>query len=177
VVHVPVHDQHARAARDQVGGDDRDVVEQAEPHRPIAQRVVARRAHRHEPDALAPARQLLDDAQPGAGGELGERERVVGGVGVLVEVAPALVAEDAQLLEVRGVVDAGELRARRRRDVQAHQVLAQVQVGHAGPRRGEPVGPLGMSRVGVAPVVERSVGDEGHRARGFRASGEMSKRT
>ena len=50
MVHVPVHDQHALAGR---GGQgivrrNRHIAEQAESHRPVAQRVMSRRTHRRK---------------------------------------------------------------------------------------------------------------------------------
>ncbi len=67
VVDVEVDDcDGTAAARQQLLRRDRDVVEEAEPHRPVAQRVVAGRPHRH-PDRRGRARGR------GAGG--GDRRR------------------------------------------------------------------------------------------------------
>ena len=59
VVHVPVDDQHARPAGGERGvRRHHDVVDQAEAHRRVAQRVVPRRAHRGERMASRRERQV-----------------------------------------------------------------------------------------------------------------------
>src|SRR5581483_6189096 len=83
---------------------DRDVVEDAEAHRAVAQGVVAGRAHEREP---APERGLDRRAR-------GERGRLVGRVGrngVAVEPQPRL--EVANAGDVSGLVTQLELRLRR----------------------------------------------------------------
>ncbi len=79
-----------------------------------------RGANGDKADALIAARQLVDHGESGPGGELGEGPGVVSGVGVLVDVAAALVAEGAQFVEVGAVVHAEQLEPRRRALLDAH---------------------------------------------------------
>ena len=87
VVRVPVDDHHPLAPRRQGGRRHRDVVEQAEAHRPVRRGVMTGRAQREERGVgLAPL-ETLGRVEPRSGGEEGGVPRLGPGRGVGVEVA------------------------------------------------------------------------------------------
>ena len=107
VVDVPVEDEDPLGAElaDRQLGRDRDVVEEAEAHRPRRFGVVAGGAHGAEADPVLAAEQRPGHRAGAAGGVQG---RAVGGLadeGVGVDRAAAGEAELADRLDVTGAVD------------------------------------------------------------------------
>ena len=129
---VPVDDRHSLDAERvlRVAGRDRDVVEDAEPHRVPAQRVVAGRADQREASGL--------DRRDRA--SCGEPRRFPGGrPGEGVAVQPRLFVDRGDRLDVRDVVDALDLLpARPYAAGRAAQRLEEDR---------EPFGPFGMMMV------------------------------
>src|ERR1019366_8412966 len=131
-------------------------------HRPISQRVVARRARDDESYSLVAFAKLLYHREATASRVLRDPPRVIGGVGILVDVAPALVAEDPQLVEVRTLVHARELSPRCYARSGELEIAAKAQLGHAIHDRTRAVGPFRVALLFVARVVMELVDDQHH---------------
>jgi len=86
VVHVPVHDRDATQAAHPLGmaRADRHVVEKAETHGAVAERVMARRPHSTERVAYGAIKHPVDCGDDRARRELGGSVRRLGADGVLV---------------------------------------------------------------------------------------------
>ena len=111
MVHIPVHDQYARLPQPlSVPRRDHDVVDQAEPHGTVGERVVPRRARGTEP--RAPLDTLLHGADRHAPGGQRGVPAVPAHHGVGVQRASARPREALECVEIGGRVDPLQLVAR-----------------------------------------------------------------
>ena len=152
MVHVPVEHEHPLRAqlRDGEGGGERDVVEQAEPHRPVGFGVVAGGAHAAEPQRRLAGHQRAGHLTRAAGGV---QRGAVGGLAderVGVDRAAPGQRELPDPLDVTGAVHELQLRllggrggaplpaqpvARGQRALDLLQALGRVgMLGHVRPR-------------------------------------------
>jgi hypothetical protein len=123
VVHVPVDDEDAlpecRARR----GGNGHVVDEAEPHGPVARGVMARRADRDEGKPLAPLLERLQGGQARPRGAASRSPRVRHCIGVGVNVAATLRAERRLAGEIRRVVHTRQLLHGCLAEVRRHDLL------------------------------------------------------
>ncbi len=104
VVHVPIDDRHALPGCCELRRSDRDVVEEAEAHRPVGHGMVSRRAARRKGDVTRSGLERVDGVEHGTGGPQRGGPRPGRRVRVGIEIAPASLAEAFELRHVaRGV--------------------------------------------------------------------------
>jgi hypothetical protein len=167
VVDVPVDDHHPLdpVPALQVARRHRDVVEQAEAHRPVGLGVVTGRAHAGEPVVDLAGHDRVNQGEHPAGGQAGG---VMGGrrhPGVGVEREALVVRARRHLAQVGRVVHEGEVRGGGSPRLEAHQPAA-VAAFEGGAQGGEARRPLGVARprvVGLEALVDDDAGAQ-HRA-------------
>ena len=113
MVGVPIHDEHPFAPAAQGGGRHRDVVEQAEAHGALGDRMMTGGSHRAERGVAVAAFEGVDRLEPTAGREQSRLPGCGRRAGVAVQPTAARGAEPLEMVEVSGSVDALELVPRR----------------------------------------------------------------
>ena len=111
-MHVPIDDQHAielmLVASD--AGRDGDVVEQAEAHRPLGERMMAGRPHEAQRRLRFAREHAIDRIARRAGGQLGHVERRGADDRVRIDVPAAARGQRRDAIDVSRFVDAFEPR-------------------------------------------------------------------
>ena len=107
---VEIDDQHAIQAelRDRRRRPHGHVVEDAEAHGPARQGMVSRRTHQAEGVGGFPAKHAANGVDHGPGGQQGDVKTGRTAHRVLVKVAAAGAGEGPNLLDVSGLVNAGQ---------------------------------------------------------------------
>ena len=164
VVDVPVDDQHPLTRGHQRSGGDCDVVDQAEAHRPVDQRMMAGRPGHDERHSRLALGQCLDGHQTGTRRQAGRLPRLRCGVGVCIQGSAPGGAEPLQLGEVVGRMDAEELGHVRGLGRQHQPVAVEVQIVHTGHRRPDAGRPLGMA-LPMMPIAFHWSDHDQHRHR------------
>ena len=131
VVHVPVDDEHSLAECGARRRGNGHVVEEAEAHGPIARRVMARGADRHEGDGVALLFERLQRGQPRSRSTPRRLPRVRSRGGVGIDGAASLLAERGEPGQIRRIMDARQLLEGRLAEGGRHNLLFGSQGAHA----------------------------------------------
>ncbi len=116
----------------------------------------------HEAHGVVACSHGVNHRKAGPGRALGDLPRVVGRVGVLVDVAAAVVTKGAEFVEIVAVVHEEKLGARGDAKRRSDEVTAEVQIRNRGPRGVRSARPLRVARVLVTGVVVVLVDDQDH---------------
>jgi hypothetical protein len=111
---------------------------------------MSRWSGRNEANAVVTTLQFRDYRESGTGRVRGDRPRVEGGVGVLINVATTGVAKGTKFIEIATVVNASEFGARGAVGGNNNKVAAEMKVGDASHGRPETIGSFRMPGVLVA---------------------------
>ena len=145
VVDVPVDDEDALALRDQRSGCYGNVVQEAESHRTVAERMVTWWTGRDERHAVVVLSQCVNRREPRSSRRSSGEPGILCGVGVGVDVSATGFAEGGQLVEVAGAVNPSELLTFGGTPMHGLEIGAEVQVVDAGHHRANPSGTLGVA--------------------------------
>ena len=162
VVGVVVDDRHPFAPGAQVGRGDGHVVQEAEAHRSVGERVVAGGPDRAERHRCIAGVEAPDRFQAGTGRQHGRLPGLGAGVGVAVEVAATAGHEVVEGRPVTLGVDANEVGRGCGRGHDREQRLGESGAADPVVDRAEAVRTFRVARSGVV-IEEPGVGGEEHR--------------
>jgi hypothetical protein len=165
VVDVPVDDRHAlEPARQGVLGPDRHVVEQAEAHRPVPLRVMARRPHGAEGALDAAVQDTFDRVHDRTRSQ--QRRFVRTGTCLRVRVErDRASARRSDAFQVPLAMDPEQLLRRGRLRLERDEPFLEPRLAQPAPHGPEPLGPLRVPVAGVVLAEDRMVVQrDAHRA-------------
>ena len=123
---------------------------------------MSRWPRRDEPDPVVAVLQFLHDHQTGTSGVGGNRPRVQGGVGILIDVPSAGVAVGAQFIEVSALVHSSELQSRRGVCRHHNEITAEIKILDRGHRCFDAARSFRMFGGFVPRIVKEFVDNEDH---------------
>ena len=161
VVHVPIHDEHLAPPEVlRVARGERDVIEEAKPHGPIRQGVVAGRPRHAEGRPSVPHDPALHGREGHTGGSECRLPAAGPEHGVRIQGAAAPRRQRLEGVEVAGLVHALQRLARRRRPLDPLDRDRERRRPQRVQHRGHPLRSLRMPRAGLMQTT-RGVPDDG----------------